>query len=260
VHSLITPRNHRHAHQIQRSTKIQTETIDERGARSLYRINRLKSQEPRDKKGIEGGELDGGSTAARCWLWLCFGSGCRITVAVQLDSYASASSSHCGVHQSSGMFSFFFCFFLSFPTPPFFFAFFSFLLSALFVVSSSSTTLLCCCFKFVNSWRSVCVCVVRGSCEIVEVFYSCLVKETRCIFRKLLYTLWFSWSTLSPLAVHSSMLYFWFKCCKCVIVLSERVTYTNRETQRERERERDTHTHTHIDRETDFLLVWKPGA
>jgi hypothetical protein len=78
------------------------QTRDERGARSLYRIKQTKSQEPRDqkKKGIEGGELDGGSTAARCWLWLCFGSGCCITVAVQLDSYASSSSSHCGVHQS----------------------------------------------------------------------------------------------------------------------------------------------------------------
>ncbi len=49
------------------------------------------------------------------------------------------------------------------------------------------------------------------------------------------------------------MLYFWFKCCKCVIVLSERVTHTH--TLIYIEREIHTHTHTHIDRETDFLLV-----
>jgi hypothetical protein len=101
----------------------------------------------------------------------------------------------------------------------------------------------------VRQFVEICVCArcawILWNCR--SVLFGVWWKKLDGFFRKLLYTLRFSWSRLSPLTVHNLVLYFWFKCCKCVIGLSERVTSTDRQTH--------THTHTHTHRQRNRLLL-----
>ncbi len=143
------------------------------------------------------------------------------------------------------------CFLFFWSFPPFFFAFFSFLLSALFVVSSSSTTLLCCCFKFVNSWRSVCVCAVRGSCEIVEVFYFVSGKRNSMVFLESCCTLY------GFLEAHCPLSRFIIWCSIFGSNAASALSCYPRESHIQTERQRDTHTHRQRNRLLVSLKTWR---